>query len=251
MAPAGLAIEPTGRAAATPPGPAVDPTPSYAGGPIHAEGVIWQNGRTTEDMRATWAAGARGAMVTRCGLCTAPLYLSRGELICFGCRSHLPIRWRRRVTELWLTGMQAAEIAKVVGGTKSAVLSYRRRAMLPGRGSPLRGVPDSVSARRRQRTIELQQQGKLIKPKRASPRPAPARVAKVHGSPTCKPAAPGGVVAAENVDHPKGAPRHAPRRGFPTCQYVIGRRTFCDEVTAALSPYCEAHTRLCYVGKAA
>jgi hypothetical protein len=241
-------------AASTPPGTPWDPTPAQPRGPINAAaGVIWQNGRTTEEMRRRWAAGARVAMVKRCGLCTAPLYLSRGEWTCFGCRSDLPIRWRRRVTELWLTGMQASDIAKIVGGTKSAVLSYRRRALLPGRGSPLRGCTDSERAQRKARAIANRDQ---IKPP-AAPKPPPVkRVAKVQGSPTCKPGGPSRAarIAAENAitRRPEGPlPKHAPRHGFTTCQYITGRATYCDDPVAELSPYCAEHTRLCFAARAA
>jgi len=251
MPPAALGAA-TDAPRAPPPGPAVGPPPSYPCGPSSAvEGIIWQNGRTTDDMRRVWAAGARGAAVNRCGLCTAPLYLSRGELICFGCRSHLPIRWRRKVTELWLSGMPAADIARVAGGTKSAVLSYRRRAMLPARGTPLVGLSDSERAERNRRAAI----GRTLPVKRTKPPPAAKPVAAKRavvlpaesGSAT-----PGGAASvAENVGRPKGLPRHAPRAGFASCQYITGRRAFCDDPVAELSPYCAAHTRLCYQARAA
>jgi len=244
------------RPGAPPPAPAVDPTPHFLGGPINAEGVVWQNGRTTDEMRRAWAAGARGAAAKCCGLCLAPLYLSRGEFTCFGCRSNLPIRWRRKVTELWLTGMQAADIARIVGGTKSSVLSYRRRAMLPGRGSPLHGLPDM--ARKRRATAAANRVAKQDTPKPPTPenraffvRP---KSSKRSGAATPTPAPGGAVRAVENVCRPKGTgelPRHAPRHGFTSCQYITGRARFCDDAVAAMSPYCAEHTRLCYQGKAA
>ena len=244
---------------ATPPAPGVDPAPVHPRGPINAAGEFcWQNGRATEKVREAWAAGARGAAAKRCPDCTAPLVWNRsigGELVCWGCtHSALPLRWRRRVVVLWLTGITASMIAERIGSTKSAVLSYRRRALLPVRGSPLVGCDDSQKNRRRRRAIE---NPPYIRPQTlpaAAPPPRPARrVAKVQGFPTCKPAPSGGAAsAAENAGRPKGMiPRHAPRRGFSSCQYVIGRALFCDQPVATLSPYCDAHTQLCFVGKAA
>ena len=233
--------------AATPPAPAVDPTPPRLRGPINADGVefCWQNGRDTEDVRAAWAAGARGAK-HRCPDCTAPLVWDQstgGELVCWGCRySSLPLRWRCLVVKLWLTGAKASAIAEATGSTKSAVLSYRRRARLPPRGSPLIGCGNSERTQRKRRRAE-----RIAKLPAAAPRPRPERrVAKVPGSPTGKPAAPSGAAAAE-TRRPNGPlPRHRARSGFATCQYIVGRATFCDDAVAAMSPYCEAHTRLCF-----
>jgi hypothetical protein len=241
-------------AASTPPGTAVDPDPSHPRGRIRAAGVLWQNGRTTEKMREDWAAGARGAK--RCRDCTAPLVWTLpigGELVCWGCaHSDLPLAWRRRVVQLWLTGAKAADIARKVHSTKSAVLGYRSRARLPERGSPLYGLPDSERAERRKRRSPAKAAPAAVKPENRAFFVRPKSVAKVQGSPTCKPAVPGGTVSvAENVDRPNGIPKHTPRHGFTECQYIIGRRTFCDQPTAAASPYCAGHTRLCYQGKAA
>lgn len=239
----------------TPPGTAVDPPHPYLRGPISADGVLWQNGRTTQEMREVWAAGARGAAAARCGLCTAPLIWRRGEMICWGCtHSELPIRWRRKVVELWLTGVQASEIARVVGGTKSAVLSYRRRAHLPARGSPLYALPDSERARvprRSPATVKPQNRAFYIAAKKSLPAEPPEPAARRAKAARAKPAAaaPGGavVVVAENApSRPKGVPPHRARPGFTTCQYIIGKATFCAETVAELSPYCTDHTQLCF-----
>ena len=240
--------------AATPPAPAVDPTPPRLRRPINVDGEFcWQNGRDTEEVRRAWAAGARGAAAKRCPDCTAPLVWDRsigGELVCWGwAHSDLPLRWRRLVVQHWLNGDKASAIARVTGSTKSAVLSYRRRARLPPRGSPLVGCSgDSERSQRKRRRAE-----RIAKLPAAAPKPRPERrVARVPGSPTGKPAVPSGAVAAE-TGRPNGAPLpvHRVRPGYAHCQYIIGRATFCDDVTAELSPYCEAHTRLCFVGQRA
>jgi hypothetical protein len=239
--------------APTPPGPAVDPTPTHLRGPSSAvAGIIWQNGRTTDEMRRAWAAGARGAAAQRCPDCAAPLVWNRpigGRLVCWGCsHSELPIRFRRRLVRLWLTGIKAADIAAQLGTTKNAVLGYRTRARLPPRGSPLRGCPDSErEKKRRRRAIE---KPAYIPPKKAKPPP-------VTPSPRAEPPPRGGLVpggaalVAENEGRSKGIPRHAPRHGFVTCQYIVGARVFCDDPVAELSPYCPEHTQLCYQGRAA
>jgi hypothetical protein len=239
----------------TPPGPAVDPTPTHLRGPISAVvGIIWQNGRTTNAMRAAWAAGARGAAAQRCPDCTAPLVWNRaigGRLVCWGCtHSGLPLKFRRRLVELWLTGIKASDIAAQLGTTKCAVLGYRTRARLPLRGSPLQGCPDSRAAKRRRRAIEKPAH---IPPKKATPLPAPKPVAPLPSRRAKgEPAVPGGAaLVAENEGRSKGTPRHAPRHGFVTCQYLVGRRAFCDDPVAELSPYCPTHTALCFQARAA
>jgi hypothetical protein len=245
-----------GRAAvATPPAPPGDPTHGHPRGPINADGgFCWQNGRDTEEGREAWARGARGAASQRCPLCTAPLVWNRsigGELVCWGClHSTLPLHWRRRVVQLWLTGIRASIIAERIGGTKSAVLAYRRRARLPARGSPLIGCDDSQAnkAKRRRRAIENAPHVRKL-PAAPKPRPAP-RVAKVRTS-----AVPGRAASAtESAGRPKGPgalPPHASRHGFKTCQYILGKSQFCDDATAELSPYCPAHTQLCFVARKA
>ena len=246
---------PASASLATPPGPRLEPAPPYLRGPINAvEGVIWQNGRTTDEMRRVWAAGARGDAAQRCPDCTAPLVWNRaigGRLVCWGCtHSDLPLKFRRKLVQLWLTGIKATDIAAELRTTKSAVLGYRTRARLPARGSPLHGCPDSQKARRARRAIENQAH---IEPKKAKPLPAPKPVAvapsrRAEG----KPEASGGAASvAENVGRPKGMPPHKARSGFSSCQYIIGRRMFCAATVAELSPYCAEHTQLCYRARAA
>jgi hypothetical protein len=240
---------------ATPPAPPGDPTHGHPRGPINAAGAFcWQNGRDTEDVRRAWAAGARGNAKC-CPDCTAPLVWNRsigGELVCWGCtHSDLPLRWRRHVVQLWLTGAKASAIAETLGTTKSAVLSYRRRARLPGRGSPLIGCDDSQANRARKRRA-----ARIAKLPAAAPPPRPERrVAKVRMVPQpASPAPTGGAVSAtETAGRPKGSelPRHAPRHGFTHCQYITGTSQFCDDATAPQSPYCTAHTQLCFVARRA
>jgi hypothetical protein len=248
--PAGRELEHQPLEASTPPLPAWDPTRPSSAAPIRADGTLnWQGRPPTESARAAWATGAQRGQ--RCPDCTAPLTWRRGGLLCLGCRrSTKPLAWRRRVVQLWLNGVEVSAIGEAVGCSKNAIVSFRRRMELPPRGSPICAVPTTE----RKKRLPGASPDRIIRPKKCKPLPvATAPKQPKRAAALGQPAAPGGAAStAESTRRPKGVHGivlHRP--GYVTCQYVTGRRTFCDDPVQEMSPYCPEHTAACFLGLAA
>lgn len=148
------------------------------------------------------------------------------------------------LTQLWADGHSAAEIGRLMGVTKNAIVGARRRFDLPPRPSPLgkgnrglgaRPAPRSVP---RPPTVTLAPLASLAEAPMSRRRRARAGVAVSH------------LAAAALPAHPDPPPPAAAEPAHPCCWPIGEPRTpgfrFCGDPGEFGRPYCADHCRRAY-----
>lgn len=153
-----------------------------------------------------------------------------------------------RLRVLWEEGHSTAEIGRIMGISKNAVVGKAHRLNLPARPSPIRREPGAPRPRttRLTRGPTLPPLGALRAPSAppAPPLPAPDPVA-----PSC------GVADAASALQPSVAVPARPRQPFARtldCCWPLGEPgtpsfRFCGADAMPGKPYCAKHAQLAYV----
>jgi len=152
---------------------------------------------------------------------------------------------------LWDEGRSTAEIGRVIGMSKNAVVGKAHRLNLPPRPSPIRREPGAQVSRPRPiaRGPTLPPLP-AIRPERGAelPVPRPSHSLKL---PLARQASADGSVSATVASVPEPESRPARGREIPCC-WPLGEPgkagfRFCGAVAAPGKPYCAAHAQLAYV----
>jgi GcrA cell cycle regulator len=163
----------------------------------------------------------------------------------------------RQLRALWAEGHSTAEIGRRLGVSKNAIVGKAHRLELDARPSPIRresGKPEG------ERPTPFPRATATTLPPLASAS-VPPPVVKLdpptpHSAPRLAPVvpAPASLPLAREETAPVRAVPQAPsfRRSAPTCCWPIGEPgtkefRFCDDLSLAGKPYCDAHARLAYV----
>jgi GcrA cell cycle regulator len=170
--------------------------------------------------------------------------------------------------DLWAQGHSTAEIGRRLDISKNAVVGKAHRLELTARPSPIRrDGPDKTA----ERLAEAFRPDRPTLPPLASAAEAlisaPPRIAAsqplsnvqpMRAAPVVRPVPPPPPPVMARVAEPPirvapAPPASAPqRRAAPSCCWPIGEPgkkdfRFCDDLSLAGKPYCEAHARLAYV----
>jgi GcrA cell cycle regulator len=163
----------------------------------------------------------------------------------------------RQLRALWTEGHSTAEIGRRLGVSKNAIVGKAHRLELDARPSPIRresGKPEG------ERPVPfIRATATTLPPLASASEPPPVvkldppapRLAQAAPAPTPTPiSAP--VARQETVPVRAVAQSPSFRRSAPTCCWPIGEPGtkafhFCDDLSMAGKPYCDAHARLAYV----
>jgi GcrA cell cycle regulator len=161
----------------------------------------------------------------------------------------------RQLRALWAEGHSTAEIGRRLGVSKNAIVGKAHRLELDARPSPIRRESSKPEG---ERPVPFTRAAATTLPPLASASvpppvvkldPPTPRVAQASPLP-----APISAPLARQETAPVRAVSQAPsfRRSAPTCCWPIGEPgtkafRFCDDLSLAGKPYCDAHARLAYV----
>lgn len=192
------------------------------------------------------AAAAARAAEDACPVCgERTVYASAAVLHCAnGCLTHGQHgpATRALVTRLWNAGVAWADIKEATGLNSNQLASLRKRLKLTPRTSPIRRGPSVKSAASRN----------LVTPMRAGPNGAAGGSrAGVLAAPKVRPEMlPGRPSPAPAVPPPPRGVERTPQapvmRRYSECQYPTDDRVPCPDKPDFGSPYCRAHSELCF-----
>ena len=161
----------------------------------------------------------------------------------------------RQLRALWAEGHSTAEIGRRLGVSKNAIVGKAHRLELDARPSPIRRESSKPEG---ERPVPFTRATATTLPPLASASVPPPVVKLDPPAPRMTQAtplpAPINVPLARQEKAPVRAVSQAPsfRRSAPTCCWPIGEPgtkafRFCDDLSLAGKPYCDAHARLAYV----